>query len=65
MEKKENIKIVAYHRIISLPNRDFLWLRRAHYEISEIVEKVLSDERISAIYYFLQGEISILELGRE
>ena len=63
MEKKENIKIVAYHRIISLPNRDFLWLRRAHYEISEIVEKVLSDERISAVYYFLQGEISILELG--
>lgn len=63
MEKKENIKIVAYHRIIvSLPNRDFLWLRRAHYEISEVVEKVLSDERISAIYYFLVAEVTILDL---
>ncbi len=62
MEKKENIKIVAYHRIISLPNRDFLWLRRAHYEISEVVEKVLSDERISAIYYFLVEEVTILDL---
>jgi len=63
MEKKENIKIVAYHRIITYSKLGAVWIRRPSSEINEIIQKVLSDERISAVYYFLQGEISILELG--
>lgn len=63
IEKKENIKIIAYHRIITHFKLGAAWIRRPSFEINEIIQKVLSDERISAVYYFLQGEISILELG--
>jgi len=63
MEKKEKLKIIAYHRIITHFKLGAAWIRRPSFEINEIIQKVLSDERISAVYYFLQGEISILELG--
>lgn len=63
IEKKEKLKIIAYHRIITYNKLGAAWIRRPSFEINEIIQKVLSDERISAVYYFLQGEISILELG--
>lgn len=62
IEKKEKLKIIAYHRIIPHFKLGAAWIRRPSFEINEIIQKVLSDERISAVYYFLQGEISILEL---
>ena len=52
-ENEFNTKIISYKRVYS-KNRT-AWSLRASYEATDIVRRVLADERITAIHYFLGG----------